>query len=139
MTQGETSHAGGSVQYVNNIPDTPATRPFFSQVVWAGDTAYLSGQIALDPTTNQLVEGGLVAETETIFDSLEKTLAGVGLSFADVAKVSVYLIDIEDFQPMNEVYARRIGNARPARETVVVKSLARGARIEITMTAYKGR
>ena len=63
-TQGELSNSGGSVHYLNNIPDTPAPAAYYSQLVWAGDTAYLAGQIPLDPATNKLVEGGITAQTE---------------------------------------------------------------------------
>lgn len=102
----ELTNEGGSVEYLNNIPGTPSPAPFFSQVVWAGDSAYLTGLIALDPTTGKLVEGGLVAETERTIDNIEGALAGAGLSLADVARVTVYLTDIADAPKMNEIYAR---------------------------------
>ena len=137
ITEGQKTNSGGSVQYVNEIPNSPAPLPFFSQLVWAGDTAYLSGQIGLDPETMKVVEGGIVAETEKTFDNIEAVLSAQGLGIEDVCKVSIYLVDIKDFPIMNEVYKKRVKDARPARETVVVKELALGARIEITMTAYR--
>lgn len=137
--KGKITNAGGSVEYVNDIPGAPAPAPHFSQVVWAGDTAYLAGQIGLDPATGKLVEGGIVNEVERTIDNIEALLAGVGLRLADVAKVSIYLTDMADFSKMNEIYFRRFGAARPARETVAVKTLALEAKIEITLTAYRGR
>ncbi len=135
----ELTHAGGSVSYLNNIPGTPTPAPFFSQVVWAGDTAYLAGLIGLDPMTGKLVEGGIVAETERTIDNIEAVLAGAGLSLADVARVTVYLSDIAYAPTMNEIYSRRMGTFRPAREMVAISGLAFGAAIEITVIAYRGR
>ncbi len=135
----ELTNEGGSVEYLNNIPGTPAPAPFFSQVVWAGDTAYLAGLIALDPATGKLVEGGIVTETERTIDNIEGVLAGAGLSLADVARVTVYLTDIADAPKMNEIYTRRLGRFRPAREMVAVSSLAFGAKIEMTVIAYRGK
>ena len=137
--RGEITNSGGSVEYQNNIPNAPAPAPFFSQVVWAGDTAYLAGQIALDPATNKLVEGGLPAETERTIDNIEAVLKGIGLSLSDVAKASVYLTSAADAPVMNEIYQRRFGKARPAREMLFVSGLALGAKIEITVVAYRGR
>jgi len=133
------ANEGGSVEYLNNIPGAPAPAPFFSQVVWAGDTAYLAGLIAIDPTTSKLVEGGLIPETERALDNVEAVLAGAALSLADVARVTVYLTDISDAPKMNEIYTRRMGRYRPAREMVAVSGLAFGAKIEITVIAYRGR
>jgi 2-iminobutanoate/2-iminopropanoate deaminase len=135
----ELSAEGGSVEYLNDIPGTPAPAPFFSQVVWAGDTAYLAGLIAIDPATGKLVEGGLVAETECTMDNIEGVLAGAGLTLADVARVTVYLTDIADAPKMNEIYTRRMGKFRPAREMMAVSGLAFGAKIEMTVIAYRGR
>lgn len=135
---GEITTADGTVQYVNEIEGAVKSAPHFSQVVIAGDTAYLSGLIAFDPNTNKLVEGGIVPETEQTLNNAEAVLKGIGLTFNDVAKVSIYLTDFDDFKVMNEVYFRRFEKARPAREAVGVKSLAFGAKIEITITAYLG-
>lgn len=136
--EADRTNEGGSVEYLNNIPGAPAPAPFFSQVVWAGDTAYLAGLIGIDPATGKLVDGGLVSETERTFDNIEAVLAGAGLSLANVARVTVYLTDIADATRMNEIYTRRMGRYRPAREMVAVTGLAFGAKIEITVIAYKG-
>ena len=134
---GELTNAEGSVEYQNGIPNAPAAAPFFSQVVWAGDTAYLAGQIALDAATKKLVEGGITAETEKTFDNMEAVLHGAGLTIKDVAKISVYLTNISELPAFNEIYQRRLGKARPAREMIEVKSLAFGAKVELTITAYR--
>ena len=131
------SNTGSSVEYINNIPNVPPAAPYFSQLVWAGNTAYLSGVIGMSPVTNKLAEGGISAEAEQIFDNIENTLKGAGLTFNDLAKVSIYLTSMADFQKMNEIYIRRMGSARPARETVAVNGLALNSAIEITVTAYK--
>jgi 2-iminobutanoate/2-iminopropanoate deaminase len=132
----ERTNDGSTLEYLNNIPGTPTPAPFFSQLVWAGDTAYLAGIIALDPTTEKLVEGGIVAETERVLDNIEAVLVGAGLTFANVARVTVYLADIADASKMNEIYTRRIGQFRPAREMMAVSGLAFGAKIEMTVIAY---
>ena len=89
--------------------------------------------------TGKLVEGGIVAETERTTDNIEAVLAAAGLSLADVARVTVCLSDIAHAPTMNEIYARRIGKFRPAREMVATSGLAFGAAIEITVIAYRGR
>jgi 2-iminobutanoate/2-iminopropanoate deaminase len=132
----ERTNDGSALEYLNDIPGTPAPAPFFSQLVWAGDTAYLAGIIALDPATGKLVEGGIIAETESVLDNIEAVLVGAGLTFANVARVTVYLADIADASKMNEIYTRRIGQFRPAREMMAVSGLAFGAKIEMTVIAY---
>lgn len=128
--------AGGAV-FVTGIADAPAAAPFLSQLVVAGETVYLSGQIAVDPATGKMVPTGVVAETERIFDNCEAALRGVGLAFSDVTKVSVYLTNFDEFPQFNEIYIRRMAGCRPAREALGVSRLALGATVEVTMTAYK--
>jgi 2-iminobutanoate/2-iminopropanoate deaminase len=108
-------------------------------LVWAGDLAFLAGQIGLDPSTGKLVEGGLTAETERTLDNIEAVLAGANLSLADVARVTVYLADIADAPAMNDIYLKRFSNRRPAREMMAVKGLAFSAKIEITVIAYRAK
>jgi 2-iminobutanoate/2-iminopropanoate deaminase len=136
---GELTNSGGSVEYLNGITGAPPPAPFFSQLVWAGDLAFLAGQIGLDPGTGKLVEGGLVSEMERTLDNIEAVLSGANLSLADVARVTVYLTDVADAPIMNQIYTKRFGNRRPAREMVAVKGLAFGAKIEITVIAFRGK
>ena len=96
---------------------------------------YTSGQVAQDPATGKLVEGGGVAQTEQIFRNLETIMRAAGKSFADVVKVNVYLINIQDFAAMNEVYAKHFVAPYPARTTVTVAELPLGAVVEIEMIA----
>lgn len=110
----------------------------YSQAVRAGAMLFASGQIPLDPATGQLVAGGIEASTERVLDNLQAVLKQAGLTFADVVKTTVYLIHGEDFAAMNAVYAKRFGDHRPARSTVIVAALPRGAAVEIDLMALKG-
>ncbi|HTO87707.1 MAG TPA: RidA family protein [Thermoanaerobaculia bacterium] len=107
----------------------------YSQAVAAGGFLFASGQIPLDPATGELVSGGLEKSSERIFDNLEAVLAKAGLTFADVVKTTVYLTRAEDFSAMNAVYTRRFGDHRPARSTVIVAALPKGAPLEIDVIA----
>jgi len=107
----------------------------FSPAVRDGDRVYTSGQVAQDPATGKLVEGGVVAQTEQIFHNLAAILSAANKSFADVVKVNVYLTDIRDFAAMNEVYARHFAAPYPARTTIGVAALPLGAAVEIEAIA----
>lgn len=126
-----------------NVPDAPAAIGPYSQAqvvrLHGGQRmVFSSGQIPLDPKTGELVKGDIGAQTQRVFDNLAAVLAGAGLSLADVVKATVYLADMADFQAMNEVYARRFGEARPARTTIAAAGLPKGARIEIDVVAIGG-
>lgn len=107
----------------------------YSQAVMTGDLFFASGQIPLDPATGELVGGGVDAAAERIFDNLEAVLREAGLAFSDVVKTTVFLTRMEDFPAMNAVYARRFGDHRPARSTVAVAALPKGATVEIDLIA----
>jgi 2-iminobutanoate/2-iminopropanoate deaminase len=107
----------------------------YSQAVSEGGFLFSSGQVPLDPATGRLVEGGLEASAERVFDNLEAILREAGLGFEQVVKTTVYLTRAEDFAAMNAVYARRFGNHRPARSTVIVAALPAGAPLEIDLIA----
>ncbi|MEO8432179.1 MAG: RidA family protein [Acidobacteriota bacterium] len=107
----------------------------YSQAVVDGGLLFASGQIPLDPGTGELVAGGIDAAAERIFDNLEAVLGEGGLTLADVIKTTVYLTRTEDFPAMNAVYARRFGEHRPARSTVTVAGLPKGAPLEIDLIA----
>jgi 2-iminobutanoate/2-iminopropanoate deaminase len=109
----------------------------YSQAVRAGGMLFASGQIPLDPATGELVSGGIEASTERILDNLQAVLRQSGLTFSDVVKTTVYLTRGDDFAAMNAVYARRFGEHRPARSTVIVAALPRGAAVEIDLIALK--
>ena len=107
----------------------------FSPAIRDGDRVYTSGQVAQDPATGKLIEGGIVAQTEQIFRNLEVIMMAADRSLADVVKVNVYLTDIRDFAAMNEVYARHFVAPYPARTTLGVAALPLGAVVEIEMIA----
>ena len=107
----------------------------YSQALIEGGLLYASGQIPLDPKTGELVGGSIEQSAERIFDNLQAVLAEAGLRFSDVLKVTVYLTKSEDFPAMNAVYARRFGEHRPARSTVIVAALPKGAPLELDLIA----
>jgi 2-iminobutanoate/2-iminopropanoate deaminase len=90
-----------------------------------------SGQIGIDPKTGSLVPGGIAVETERVIDNLEAILGSAGASLADVVKTTVFLAEMGEFGAMNEVYARRFPDPKPARTTVAVRELPRAGRVEI--------
>lgn len=107
----------------------------YAQAIAEGDFLFLSGQIPLDPATGELVSGGLAAGVERVFDNLQAILKSEGLGLDDVVRTTVYLLRMSDFAEMNAIYARRFGNHRPARSTVAVAELPKGAAIEIDAIA----
>lgn len=111
----------------------------YAQGVVEGGLLFTSGQIPLDPATGKLVEGGLEASAERVFDNIEAILREAGLTLSDVVKATVYLTRVEDFGALNGVYARRFGDHRPARSTVIVAALPAGAPLEIDVIARFAR
>ncbi len=107
----------------------------YSQAVVEGGFLFASGQIPLEPGSGELVTGGLEAAVERTLDNLEAVLKAAGLTFAEVVKTTVYLIRAEDFPAMNAIYARRFGEHRPARSTVIVAALPKGAPVEMDVIA----
>ena len=117
--------------------DAPRAVGPYSQAILAGELVFCSGQIPLDPATGQLVEGDIAAQTGRVLDNLAAVLAAAGSDLAHVVKTTVFLADLGDFTAMNEAYATRFGEHRPARSTVQVAALPRGARIEIECIAVR--
>jgi 2-iminobutanoate/2-iminopropanoate deaminase len=113
----------------------PAAIGPYSQAIAANGFLFTAGQIALDPSTGQVVDGDVVAQTERVFANLRAILDAAGTSFADVVKTTVFLSDMADFPRMNEVYAKAFGAARPARSTVQAAGLPRGVLVEIEAIA----
>jgi len=106
-----------------------------TQAVRIGETVYVSGQIPLDPASGQLVEGGIVEQTERVVLNLAAVLAAAGCGLRDVVKTTIYLVDLAHFGAVNDVYARHFDPPYPARATVQVAALPRGAQVEIDATA----
>jgi reactive intermediate/imine deaminase len=110
----------------------------YSQAIRAGDTLYLSGQIPLDPTTGQLVEGDIAVHARRVLDNLRAILGAAGLSMSDVVRSTIFLTNLDDFPAVNDVYRDAFGEPYPARSTVEVSRLPAGARIEIDAIAVAG-
>ena len=107
----------------------------FSPGVRAGALLFLSGQVALNAKTGQLIPGDVAAQTEQVLQNLRTLLVAAGKSLSDVARVNVYLTDMRDFAQMNTVYARHFEAPYPARTTVAVAALPLGAAVEIDLIA----
>lgn len=110
----------------------------YSQGVRAGAFVFFSGQIPLDPTTGELRGTSCAEQAEEVMENIAALLAAAGLGFADVVKCTIFLTNLADFAAVNEVYGRRFPQNPPARSTVEVKSLPRGAMVEIEVIAFSG-
>ena len=115
--------------------EAPSAIGPYSQAVIANGFLFTAGQIALDPVAGQIVPGGIVEQTERVMENLSAVLAAAGVSWKDVVKTTVYLHDLSHFPTVNEIYGRWLGDARPARSTVQVPGLPRGALVEIDAIA----
>jgi 2-iminobutanoate/2-iminopropanoate deaminase len=124
-----------TVVHTKQAPD--AIGPY-SQAVIANGMVFTAGQIALDPATMQIVEGDVQAQAEQVMKNLAAVLAEAGASFSSVVKTTIFLRDMADFQAVNEVYGRALGESRPARSTVAVSGLPRDVRVEIEVVALVG-
>ena len=109
----------------------------YSQGIVAGELIFVSGQLGIDPDQGKVVNGGIVEQTEQVMKNLAAILAEAGCSLDDVVMTSIFLIDLQDFQAMNQVYARHLSEPYPARATVQIASLPSGARIEIAVVARR--
>jgi 2-iminobutanoate/2-iminopropanoate deaminase len=107
----------------------------YSQAIIANGFLFSAGQIALDPKSGKIVDGGIVEQTERVMANLEEVLKTAGISWEDVVRTTVYLHDLAHFPTVNEVYGKWLGSARPARSTVQVSGLPRGALVEIDVIA----
>jgi 2-iminobutanoate/2-iminopropanoate deaminase len=126
------------------VTRTPVTAPGASAIgpyshgITSNGFLFLSGQTPIDGTTGQLVEGGIEAQVRQCFRNLEAVLAASSLSFDDVVKCNVFLVDMDDFAIMNRVYAEQFRQPHPARTTIGVAALPMKARVEIEMIASTG-
>src|ERR1700674_2142403 len=115
--------------------DAPKAQGPYSQAVRAGGLLFLAGQIPLDPVTGDIVRGDVGVQARRVLDNIGAVLKAGDLSFADVVRTTVFLADINDFAAMNQVYGAYFSEPYPARATVEVARLPRGARIEIDAIA----
>jgi 2-iminobutanoate/2-iminopropanoate deaminase len=107
----------------------------YSQGIIANGFLFTAGQIALDPKLGKIVDGGVVEQTERVMQNLQEVLKAAGASWADVVKTTVYLHDLSHFPTVNDIYGKWLGDSRPARSTVQVPGLPRGALVEIDAIA----
>ncbi len=122
-----------AIQPAGSRPSTP-----FSPAILVGDTLYMSGSIGSDPATGQLAKGGFEPEIRQVMSNVQAVLKAGGMDLSDVVSVTAYLADMSDFARFNEVYREYFkADPLPTRSTVAVKELARGARVELTMTAVR--
>ena len=118
--------------------DAPAAIGPYSQAIRAGSTIYCSGQIPLDPKTGQIISGGIDAQTRRVLDNITALLKAEGLGFGNIGKTTIFLTNLGDFQTVNEVYGSYFKSQPPARSTVQVSALPKGANIEIEVIADAG-
>jgi 2-iminobutanoate/2-iminopropanoate deaminase len=109
----------------------------YSQAVIAGNLIFTSGQIPLDPATQQMVQGDIRAQTERVMENLAAVLEAAGVGFENVVKSTIFVADLADFATVNEIYGRRFATNPPARSTVQVAALPKGARVEIELIAKR--
>ena len=120
---------------VINTPAAPAPIGPYNQSVKAGGFLFISGQIAMDPATGNMVMENIEAETHQVMKNLSAILGAAGMDFSAVVKTTIFLTDMSLFATVNEVYAGYFSSDHPARETVAVKGLPRGVNVEISMIA----
>ena len=109
----------------------------YSQAIRVGQLLFLSGQVALDPATGQMVDGDVSVQTRRVMDNLAAVLDSAGLSFAHVARTTIFLADMNDFAKVNDVYGSYFSEPYPARATVQVARLPKDARVEIEIVAAR--
>jgi 2-iminobutanoate/2-iminopropanoate deaminase len=124
---------------VNAVRSDRAPEPIgpYSQGILAGDELFCSGQVGADPITGELRGTDAAAQAEQVLRNLGAVLEAAGMSYADVVKTTVFLVDMNDFAAVNEVYAKYFNTAKPARSTIAAAALPRGARVEIDAIAKR--
>jgi 2-iminobutanoate/2-iminopropanoate deaminase len=123
-----------SIGFVST-PNAPRAIGPYSQATRANGLLFTAGQVGFDPATGELVDGGISEQTERVLENIRAILQAERLDLSSVVKTTVYLADMAEFAAMNTVYARVFGDHRPARSTVAVLALPRGARVEIDAVA----
>ncbi len=122
---------------VISTPNAPQAIGPYSQAIVSGNLVFTSGQIPLDPATQQMVAGDVRSQAERVMENLAAVLAAAGSGFDRVVKATIFLADLADFAAVNEVYGKRFPSAPPARSTVQVAALPKGARLEIELIAVR--
>jgi len=109
----------------------------YSQAVLLGDFLFCSGQISIDPKTQEVFTGDIKQQTEMVLNNIEAVLKEAGLNFSSIVKTTIFLTNMADFAVVNEVYAKRFPHNPPARSTVAVSGLPKGVNVEIEVLAHK--
>lgn len=122
---------------VINTVDAPAPIGPYNQAILAGDTLYISGQVCIDPVTNQLANRDIQEETHRCMQNLKAILQAASMSFNNVVKTTIFITDMNQFSAINEVYGKYFEGDFPARETVQVSALPKFVNVEISMIAVK--
>lgn len=117
-------------------PNAPKPVGPYSQAIKAGNFLFVSGQIPIDPETNQLCTGSVAEETHTVLKNIQGLLNAAGMTFKNVVKTTVFLSDMDLFAEVNELYAQYFTAEPPARECVAVKTLPKNVRVEMSVIAY---
>lgn len=126
-----------TMKQVIKTENAPAPIGPYNQAILANGTLYMSGQIALDPKTGELINDDVESETRQVMANLQAVLKEAGMDFSNVVKSSIFLVDMNDFTKVNEVYGKSFGDDAPARETVQVARLPKDVKVEISMIAVK--
>lgn len=122
------------VIHTDNAPK--AVGPY-SQAIQVDDFLYCSGQISIDPKTNEVFAGDVKTQTEMVMKNIEAVLAAAGLNFNNIVKTTIFITNMNDFATVNEVYANAFKEAPPARSTVAVAGLPKGVNVEIEVIAHR--
>ena len=117
--------------------EAPAPIGPYSQAIIAGDFVFLSGQVAIIPATGELATGDIKTETKQVMENIKAILIAAGVDFSHIIKTTIFLMDMQNFTHVNEVYGTYFKGDFPARETVQVAGLPKGANVEISVTAIK--
>jgi 2-iminobutanoate/2-iminopropanoate deaminase len=120
-----------------SAPSAPSAIGPYSQAIADGEWVFCSGQIGIQAASGRLVEGGIEHETRCVMENLREVLSAAGLHFGDVVKTTIYLVDLGEFDIVNRIYGEHLNAPYPARATVQVAALPRGARVEIDAIARK--
>ena len=125
------------IKKIINTIKAPAPIGPYSQAILAGSTLYVSGQVAFDPESGNLITDSTQNETHRVMKNIEAILTEAGYGFSDIVKCSIFVKDLNNFVAINEVYGVYVGDAKPARETVEVARLPRDVNVEISCIAVK--
>ena len=120
-----------------NTPAAPAPIGPYSQAVLVGDTLYVSGQVPIDPATGHTITGNIKDETKRVMENIKAILTQAGMGFENIVKSSIFIIDMNNFAQINEVYGSFFTGNFPARETVQVARLPKDVNVEISVIAVK--